>query len=81
MTEVLGSTITVAEGAICRSFRLTNEKRVLRILTNERRVLRILTNEKRVLGLLTNERRVFTWPPCPRCRGSSWGRQWTVRSW
>ena len=36
MTEVLGSTITVAEGAICRSFRLTIEKRVLRILTNQK---------------------------------------------
>lgn len=38
MTEVLGSTITVAEGAICRSFRLTNEKRVLSVLTNQKRV-------------------------------------------
>ena len=35
MTEVLGSTITVAEGAICRSFRLEKEE-VIKILTNER---------------------------------------------
>ena len=39
--------------------RLTNERRVLRVITNERRVLRVMTNERRVLRVLTNERQVL----------------------
>ena len=35
--------------ALLTRHRLTNKRRVLRVLTNERRVLRVLTNERRVL--------------------------------